>query len=446
KWNRRWFVLRASRLTYYKDENEYSALSILPLPEIHSVCPTQIKSRQHILTVVTRKRIYYLDAMIESELNQWIQSFQSLLEPLYTIPSSNLMLLSPNKSYKRQQTADLASSSLMDPLDSSKLIEKETTYRSGYLWRLEKGKLGKHWKKRWCVLKEDRFMCYKDEREYTPLKIIYLDALLDTLTIPCPKSLEKHLPLPIHTNTNTTLMSPTVVLPISSTTPTQSHLDPTSSLLVSTSSSSSSTFSSSSFTSTIPSASSITSSTALPLPSMSHSNTSLPSTSLSTSPTSTFTTPLAPPSSLNSNSTTLINSNPSSPSIHSPTLTSTTITTNPTSVPLSTASTTTHTTSTTTTHVNTNLSNTANTHNNNSTLMNTTHSLAAKLDTTTTFQMVTTGKSFYFASDTRDDMCVWVFHIRKFSNAPTTTATPSIHCLAVTDVVEKEREKEKEEK
>ncbi|KAI9175847.1 Pleckstrin y domain-containing H member 2 [Blastocladiella emersonii ATCC 22665] len=327
-WKRRWFVLRASRLAYYKDESEYSPLGILAIAEIHSVTAIEYSAtRAHVLAIVTRKRTLYLEAPVRSELEAWLVAFDEVVRSLPpSVPSvlslndlaaahhgaaapaaaaaaaagapenmtadpalasspvtgSTSLLIhtlrrmsnptsgaaaaggttdspapvtagvipgddtddpyagdspvddvesgdelgamphthQPESPTRRMTLAAIATAAASTPTTTSSTaptarisshqqtlapsvtdeVVRQITHRSGWLWRYERsgvmgGRLGgKHWKRRWCVLRGDRLVVYKDMREYSPLRVVDVASVLDVLTAPMSKSLEKHLP------------------------------------------------------------------------------------------------------------------------------------------------------------------------------------------------------------------------------------------------------------
>ncbi|KAI9294803.1 PH-domain-containing protein [Neoconidiobolus thromboides FSU 785] len=73
-WRKRWFVLRADNLCYYKDEREYELLAMIPLKDISEVtlATTTSKSRAHCFKFKTSKRTYKLASKDESERDKWI--------------------------------------------------------------------------------------------------------------------------------------------------------------------------------------------------------------------------------------------------------------------------------------------------------------------------------------------------------------------------------------
>ncbi|KAJ3361638.1 hypothetical protein GGF32_007106 [Allomyces javanicus] len=225
-WKRRWFVLRATRLAYYKDESEYSPLGLLSLNDIHSVTATRFKSRPLVLAIVTRARTYYLEAPVASELEGWLAAFDEVLRSRPpSAPSVGSLTDNDDHAAPAHDAPAAPASAATSPTAAAANLPDEVSrqiaHRSGWLWRHERrgassaansgtaalimgvgglllGAGARHWRRRWCVVRDDRLVVYKDQREYAPLRIVTLAAALDVLTVPTPRSLAKHLPpLPV---------------------------------------------------------------------------------------------------------------------------------------------------------------------------------------------------------------------------------------------------------
>ncbi|KAJ3392164.1 hypothetical protein HDU84_004656 [Entophlyctis sp. JEL0112] len=71
-WKTRWFVLRTTKLAYYKNEKEYEILNIIPLENVTTVADVDLANRSNVFGVVTRDRTYYLQASGPTEAESWI--------------------------------------------------------------------------------------------------------------------------------------------------------------------------------------------------------------------------------------------------------------------------------------------------------------------------------------------------------------------------------------
>ncbi|KAI7906374.1 uncharacterized protein BX663DRAFT_427245 [Cokeromyces recurvatus] len=72
-WKKRWFVLRSTKLAMYKDKKEYKLLRIIDLHEIHKVVQVTSKHKyKYVFAFVTAKRMYYLQANDQNEMEEWI--------------------------------------------------------------------------------------------------------------------------------------------------------------------------------------------------------------------------------------------------------------------------------------------------------------------------------------------------------------------------------------
>ncbi|KPM46200.1 hypothetical protein AK830_g329 [Neonectria ditissima] len=81
QWKDRWAVLRPRNLILYKDESEYKAQWILPLPVVVNVVDIDPlgKSKNHCLQVITEEKTYRFCAHDEEALVQCLGAFKSLL-------------------------------------------------------------------------------------------------------------------------------------------------------------------------------------------------------------------------------------------------------------------------------------------------------------------------------------------------------------------------------
>ncbi|CAG8767011.1 11218_t:CDS:2, partial [Racocetra persica] len=77
-WKRRWFVLRSTKLAYYKSEKEYELLRILDLNDIHAVAEVKLKNRTNVFGIVTPKRTYYVQAGSKRELDEWVNAINKV--------------------------------------------------------------------------------------------------------------------------------------------------------------------------------------------------------------------------------------------------------------------------------------------------------------------------------------------------------------------------------
>ncbi|CAG8535559.1 17552_t:CDS:2, partial [Cetraspora pellucida] len=77
-WKRRWFVLRSTKLAYYKSEKEYELLRILDLNDVHTVAEVKLKNRSNVFGIVTPKRTYYVQAGSKRELDEWVDAINKI--------------------------------------------------------------------------------------------------------------------------------------------------------------------------------------------------------------------------------------------------------------------------------------------------------------------------------------------------------------------------------
>ncbi|KAG1405306.1 hypothetical protein G6F60_003719 [Rhizopus arrhizus] len=72
RWKKRWFVLRATKLAMYKNKKEYKLLRLIDLHEIHKVVQVTTKHKyKFVFAFVTPKRMYYVQANDQNDMNDW---------------------------------------------------------------------------------------------------------------------------------------------------------------------------------------------------------------------------------------------------------------------------------------------------------------------------------------------------------------------------------------
>jgi hypothetical protein len=81
QWKTLWAVLRPKSLALYKNEEEYSALLVLPFLSILDAVDIdpQSRSKRYCMQVITEERNYRFCAVSEEECAKWLGAFKSLL-------------------------------------------------------------------------------------------------------------------------------------------------------------------------------------------------------------------------------------------------------------------------------------------------------------------------------------------------------------------------------
>ncbi|KAI8094839.1 uncharacterized protein B0P05DRAFT_568082 [Gilbertella persicaria] len=80
-WKKRWFVLRTTKLAMYKDKKEYKLLRIIDLHEIHKVVQVTTKHKyKYVFAFVTAKRMYYVQANDQQDMDDWFSSVDKAKE------------------------------------------------------------------------------------------------------------------------------------------------------------------------------------------------------------------------------------------------------------------------------------------------------------------------------------------------------------------------------
>ncbi|KKK23590.1 PH domain protein [Aspergillus rambellii] len=80
-WKRLWVVLRPKSLAFYKDDQEYSAIRIIPMSQVldaTEVDPVS-RSKKFCLQVIAEEKIYRLCTPDEESLAKWLGSLKSIL-------------------------------------------------------------------------------------------------------------------------------------------------------------------------------------------------------------------------------------------------------------------------------------------------------------------------------------------------------------------------------
>ncbi|BGP10609.1 hypothetical protein JCM10049v2_006501 [Rhodotorula toruloides] len=70
-WKKRWFVLRGGQVAMYKNDKEYRLLRLIPLTDIHTVTPVEMKKHAHTFGIVTPRRTFYIKADSDADVNAW---------------------------------------------------------------------------------------------------------------------------------------------------------------------------------------------------------------------------------------------------------------------------------------------------------------------------------------------------------------------------------------
>lgn len=81
-WKKRWFVLRANELTYYKSQKDESkkGQGAITVREVTTVSPSNYKNKQYCLAVATPKRTFYLVAENNGEMQSWKEAIQAAVD------------------------------------------------------------------------------------------------------------------------------------------------------------------------------------------------------------------------------------------------------------------------------------------------------------------------------------------------------------------------------
>ncbi|CAG8794306.1 7440_t:CDS:2 [Dentiscutata erythropus] len=229
-WKKRWFVLRSTKLAYYKSEKEYELLKILDLNDIHAVAEVKVKNRSNVFGIVTPKRTFYVQAERKKTKRLTIQLKSKISAPVLDkqtiktsvketsaidIPNSQVQTTEhgeggnsyvsvssftsggsiPNVSSQpsspvaanfvpeRKDSSDPTASSEEEeggPVDVTGENNNDgREIQKGYLYKLDRYKAT--WKKRWFVLDNEKLAYYKDPKDHRPHLNLNLSDILDAI-------------------------------------------------------------------------------------------------------------------------------------------------------------------------------------------------------------------------------------------------------------------------
>ncbi|EST09780.1 Pleckstrin [Kalmanozyma brasiliensis GHG001] len=78
-WKKRWFVLRSSKLAYYKNEKEYQLLRFIDVSDIKTVASVELKKSVNTFGIVTPKRTFYVRAASRADMESWIEKLNEIM-------------------------------------------------------------------------------------------------------------------------------------------------------------------------------------------------------------------------------------------------------------------------------------------------------------------------------------------------------------------------------
>ncbi|KAF9135025.1 hypothetical protein BG015_003332 [Linnemannia schmuckeri] len=73
-WKKKWFVLRTSKLAYYKDSKEYELLRIIDIRDIHKAAEMVVKNKTGVFVILTPRRTFTVQADSAAEMEQWVNA------------------------------------------------------------------------------------------------------------------------------------------------------------------------------------------------------------------------------------------------------------------------------------------------------------------------------------------------------------------------------------
>ncbi|KAF9370472.1 hypothetical protein CPC16_003690, partial [Podila verticillata] len=73
-WKKKWFVLRTSKLAYYKDSKEYELVRIVDIRDIHRAAEVVVKHKSFVFVILTPRRTFTVQAESAEDMEDWIRS------------------------------------------------------------------------------------------------------------------------------------------------------------------------------------------------------------------------------------------------------------------------------------------------------------------------------------------------------------------------------------
>ncbi|KAG0233258.1 hypothetical protein BGX31_004876 [Mortierella sp. GBA43] len=73
-WKKKWFVLRTSKLAYYKDSKEYVLNRIIDIRDIHKAAEVEVKNRTGVFLILTPRRTFTIQAESVTEMEEWVEA------------------------------------------------------------------------------------------------------------------------------------------------------------------------------------------------------------------------------------------------------------------------------------------------------------------------------------------------------------------------------------
>ncbi|KAF8988430.1 hypothetical protein BGZ52_010108, partial [Haplosporangium bisporale] len=105
-WKKKWFVLRTSKLAYYKDNKEYELLRIIDIRDVHRAAEVPVKHKSHVFVILTPRRTFTVQTKNQIEMQEWITAINQAKVQLEFTSSSDLDSYSGSTSQLNEQLSD----------------------------------------------------------------------------------------------------------------------------------------------------------------------------------------------------------------------------------------------------------------------------------------------------------------------------------------------------
>ncbi|KAF9181615.1 hypothetical protein BGZ51_005282 [Haplosporangium sp. Z 767] len=89
-WKKKWFVLRTSKLAYYKDIKEYELLRIIDIRDIHKAAEVEVKNKAGVFMILTPRRTFTVQADSVAEMEEWVKAINQAKVQHDLISSSDI--------------------------------------------------------------------------------------------------------------------------------------------------------------------------------------------------------------------------------------------------------------------------------------------------------------------------------------------------------------------
>ncbi|KAF9312255.1 hypothetical protein BG003_006454 [Podila horticola] len=120
-WKKKWFVLRTSKLAYYKDSKEYELLRIVDIRDVHRAAEVVVKHKLFVFVILTPRRTFTVQAESAEDMEDWIRSINQAKIQYDLTSSSDMDSYSGSASQLELQQQNQATPGRSTPLQRRQL-------------------------------------------------------------------------------------------------------------------------------------------------------------------------------------------------------------------------------------------------------------------------------------------------------------------------------------